>query len=178
MDIVEFFQLSSGKWFSHRTSHLLAAKQSEGGKSDVYVELLSKTDPDVVQLCNQQAVDPDLALCGARITWNGTITGNTQKQSGSTLLVPLANTDNPQEGNLLRQAGKADSTPVQGRYVVGSDEAVTLILDDGTTMSEERVWFASPNLRLRTTVLKQPDGFSAASFCSEIRLGVTKPADQ
>ncbi|HEY9702550.1 MAG TPA: phycobiliprotein lyase, partial [Allocoleopsis sp.] len=38
-----------------------------------------------------------------------------------------------------------------------------------------RLWFASPNLRLRTSILKRFGGFSMASFCSEIRLGVTKP---
>jgi hypothetical protein len=40
--------------------------------------------------------------------------------------------------------------------------------------SEERLWFASPNLRLRTSILKRFGGFSMASLSSEIRLGVTQ----
>jgi hypothetical protein len=38
--------------------------------------------------------------------------------------------------------------------------------------SEERLWFASPNLRLRTSILKRFGGFSMASLSSEIRMGV------
>ena len=39
--------------------------------------------------------------------------------------------------------------------------------------SEERLWFASPNLRMRVSVLKRFGGFSMASFTSEIRMGST-----
>jgi hypothetical protein len=176
MDIVEFFQLSSGKWFSHRTSHLFAGKRSEGGKSDVLVEMLPKTDPEVIQLCEQYGTDPALALCGSRITWNGTIEEK-EKQSGSTVLVAIADADTPNAGKLLRKTGTTENLSATGRYVIGSDDALTLVIEDGAISSEERLWFASPNLRLRTTILKQADGFSAASFCSEIRMGITKPAE-
>ncbi|MFS8836524.1 phycobiliprotein lyase, partial [Synechococcus sp. WC101] len=37
------------------------------------------------------------------------------------------------------------------------------------TESEERIWFASPNLRLRASTVKRFGGFSMASFCSEVR---------
>jgi hypothetical protein len=35
--------------------------------------------------------------------------------------------------------------------------------------SIERFWFANPNLRLRTSVVKRFGGFSTASFCAESR---------
>ncbi|MGA7932163.1 MAG: phycobiliprotein lyase [Kovacikia sp.] len=175
MDIVDFFQLSSGKWFSHRTSHLLTDKRSEGGKSEVLVEMLPKTAPEVIQLCEQYGIDPDWALCGSRISWNGTIEEK-KKQSGSTVLVPIADSEQANMGKLLRKIDSAEK-PVAGRYAVGSDEALTLIIEDGPFYSEERIWFASPNLRLRTTILKQADGFSTASFSSEIRMGLTKPPE-
>nr|WP_225938717.1 phycobiliprotein lyase [Kovacikia minuta] len=175
MDIVEFFQLSSGKWFSHRTSYLLAGKQSEGGKSDVLVEMISTTDPEVIQLCEQYGVTPDLALCGCRTTWNSTM-DNMKKQSGSTLLVPIADSEHAATGKLLRQTSQEKSL-VPGRYSIGSDDALALVIEDGETFSEERLWFASPNLRLRTTLLKQAGGFRVASFWSEIRMGLTKPPE-
>lgn len=175
MDIVEFFQLSSGKWFSHRTSHLLSTGRSEGGKSDLVIEMLSVTDPDVIKLCEQYQVDPTAALCANRIRWNGGAEGQ-EKQSGSTLLVAIANSDNPKQGKLLRQPEIADQLSAPGHYFIGEDDALTLVVEDGDSLSEERLWFASPNLRLRTGIVKHPDGFSAASFCSEIRMGVTKPA--
>jgi len=54
---------------------------------------------------------------------------------------------------------------------MGDDDALTLMGESETLYSEERLWFASPNLRLRTSTIKQLDGFSTASFCSEIRMG-------
>lgn len=173
MDIVEFFQLSQGKWFSQRSN--LAAKASSGGRSDLYIETLSATDPVVIQLCEQNHVEPSQALCGVRIRWDGSMEQEREKHSGSTLLVPISSANQANEGTLLRDSHATESAAT--RYIMGSDDALTLITESDTLYAEERVWFASPNLRLRTRVLRQPDGVSMASFCSEIRMGVTKPPE-
>jgi hypothetical protein len=175
MDIVEFFELSCGKWFSHRTSHLLSTNQSESGKSNLQIEALSNVDPGVTQLCAQYQIDSAQALYSARISWSGELNGKNQ-QSGSTLLVAIANPNNPKEGKLLHQIDGTDQPPTPGRYILGEDDALTLITETEDRFLEERLWFAGPNLRLRTSLLKQADGFSTASFCSEIRMGVTRPA--
>lgn len=175
MNITEFFQQSAGKWFSQRTSHHLAFKQSENGKSDIQIEMLPADDPEVVKLCQQYEIDPALALCGARVTWDGTMEWDEEKHAGSTVLVPVAESDNGKEGKLLRETGYAEKAPVAGRYVMGDDDSLTLITDYETMYSEERLWFASPNLRLRTSILKRFGGFSMASFCSEIRMGGVQP---
>lgn len=171
MDIQEFFELSAGKWFSQRTSHHLAFKQSESGKSDIMIEMLAQDHPDVVKLCQQYEIDPALAKCGARVSWNGTMAWDEEKHTGSTVLVPVPDADNPDEGKLLREMGYAEKTPVAGRYIIGSDGALTLITEYQTMSSEERLWFASPNLRMRVGVLKRFGGFSMASLTSEIRMG-------
>lgn len=174
MDIVEFFEQSSGKWFSQRTSHHLAFKQTESGKSDIVIDLLNNGDPAVVALCQQYEIDPALALCGARVTWDGTMEWDKEKHEGSTVIVPVADADQPNEGRMLREQGYAEKAPVAGRYVMGDDDSLTLITEYETMYSEERLWFASPNLRLRTSILKRFGGFSMATFCSEIRMGGAK----
>lgn len=166
MDITEFFQQSAGKWFSQLSTHQFAFKQSGSGKSNIVIDMLDTADPAVVKLCQQHNVDPAQALCGVKVSWDGTM-DNEEKRAGSSVLVPIASADSASEGMLLRAGDAAAS-----RYVVGSDEAVTLITESETLYSEERVWFASPNLRFRTNVLKEADGFSMATFCSEIRMGV------
>lgn len=176
MDIQEFFEQSAGKWFSQRTSHHLAFKQTESGKSNITIEMLAKTAPEVMQLCEQYNTDPAIALCGARVTWNGTMEWDEEKHEGSTVLVVVPDSDQPNEGQLLREMGYAEKAPVAGRYSMGSDGALTLITEYETMYSEERLWFASPNLRLRTSILKRFGGFSMASLSSEIRMGVTQPA--
>lgn len=176
MDIKEFFEQSAGKWFSQRTSHHLAFKQAENGKSNIIIEMLPADAPEVIKLCELYEVEPQLALCGARVTWDGTMEWDEDKEKhkGSTVLVPIPDTDKPNEGRLLREMGYAEKAPVAGRYIMGIDDALTLITDYETMYSEERLWFASPNLRLRTSILKRFGGFSMASLCSEIRMGVTQ----
>ncbi len=171
MNIEEFFQLSAGKWFSHRTSHHLAFKQAENGKSDIVIEMLSADHPDVIKLCEQYEFEPSRASCGARVTWNGTMEWDEEKHNGSTVLVIVPNEDDADEGKLLREMGYAEKTPVAGSYKMGSDGALTLVTEYETMWSEERLWFASPNLRMRVGVLKRFGGFSMASFTSEIRMG-------
>jgi hypothetical protein len=176
MNIQDFFELSAGKWFSHRTSHHLAFKQAEDGKSDIVIEMLESGHPEVIKLCQQYEVDSALAACGARVSWNGTMEWDEEKHSGSTVLVPVPDAEDPQQGKLLREMGYAEKTPVAGRYMMGSDKALTLITDYETMYSEERLWFASPNLRMRVSLLKRFGGFSMASFTSEIRMGGAQPS--
>lgn len=178
MDIQEFFGQSSGRWFSQRTSHHLAFKQTESGQSQLTIESVPVTDPAVIALCEQYEVDPALASCGARVSWDGTMAWDEEKHQGSTVLVTVPDGPGSPTGKLLREVGYAEKTPVAGRYVMGEDGALTLITEYETMYSEERLWFASPNLRLRTSTLKRFGGFSMATFCSEIRLGVTKPPEE
>jgi hypothetical protein len=173
MNIEEFFELSAGKWFSHRTSHHLAFKQSEDGKSDIVIEMLAADHPEVIKLCEQYEIEPSAASCGARVTWNGTMEWDEEKHEGSTVLATIPDHNNPDEGRLLREMGYAEKAPVAGSYKIGSDGALTLTTEYETMWSEERLWFASPNLRMRVSVLKRFGGFSMASFTSEIRMGST-----
>ena len=174
MDITEFFQQSAGKWFSQRTSHSLTLKQSESGKSNLVIEIVPLTDPAVIKLCQQHQIEPASALCGMQVNWDGTMDQDSKKQVGSVLLVPISEAEKPNEGTLLR-TGTAEKPAIAGRYVMGNDDVMTMITEDETLYSEERFWFASPNLRLRTSVLKRSDGVNVASFYSEIRMGGSPP---
>jgi hypothetical protein len=170
MDIVEFFQLSSGKWFSQRTSHYPDLKKPESGKSDLHVDFLDRADSTVIKLCEEAHVDANLVLCALRSSWNGTIAAQPEKLAGSSVLIAIATAETPYTGTLLR-ANTSQNQAIAGRYTLGTDEALTLTTESDTFQAKERIWFASPNLRLRTSVFKALDGVNVASFCSEIRMG-------
>jgi hypothetical protein len=172
MDIVEFFELSAGKWSSMRTSHHAAAQQG-GGKSTIEIDLLDKSDPDVIRLCQTYKVDPETALFGARLTWDGFLDHETKAQKGSTVLVSIA--QSPTSGQIIGEAGTTQKTPLVGRYEVSDQLGLTLITESDTMYSKERIWFESPNVRFRHSILKQSGGFSMTSFCSEVRMGGVKP---
>jgi hypothetical protein len=177
MDIKEFFELSAGKWFSQRSSHHPAAPQSAGDRSTLQFDLLDKTDPTVIQACQQSKLDPAGVVCGLRITWDGTVANGLTKQAGSLLLVPVADAA-PNQGKLLRQKGAEIAI---GTYHLGADEALTMVTETmtpaGQRQIEERFWYASPNLRLRTNIMRDASGLSMSSFATEIRMGVTKPPE-
>jgi len=166
MDVIEFFELSAGKWFSQRTVHNLNSGELQAGKSDLKIEILTATEPEVVKLCQQHSIDPtSTGLTSVRVSWDGSPDRTQQKQTGSTILAVLPNLDNPSEGKVFQDKGNT-------RYVMGSDDVLTLITESETIHAEERLWYLIPNLRLRTSVVKQANGTEQASFCSEIRMGV------
>ncbi|AFY85026.1 phycobiliprotein lyase [Oscillatoria acuminata] len=177
MDIIEFFQHSAGKWFSQRTCQDLPGVKSVAGTTDLWLDALSSEDPEAIALCQEYGIDPAEALAGVRIRWENKPIDLEPKQSGSTVLVAISNGSQPTEGRLLRKSTTSDELPIQSRYIIGSDDVVTFIAESEDLYEEERIWYASDNLRLRTHVVKRSDGFSLASFYSEIRMGGTpKPS--
>lgn len=169
MTVMEFFELSAGQWMTQRTSHHLAFRRAEGGRSQLTITTLTAEDPAVIKTCEMNEVDPALAVGGARVQWQGEQDWDNEDYRGDVVLVPIPDPDSANRGKMLRDQGYAEKVPVIGTYTMGVDEALTLVTEYEMTASEERIWFASPNLRLRTSTVKRFGGFSMASFCSEIR---------
>jgi CpeS-like protein len=176
MDITTFFEQSIGKWVSQRTSHLLIQNQSENVRSDVMVEALLKDDPAVVQLCQQQGVNPALVAGGMKLSWKSIVAHDPSPQTGSSLLVAIPDAGQPQQGQILSQVKIGQA--VTGRYSLGEDDVLTLTTEAGDISTEEQIWFAGPNVRLRSSVVKHRGNCQIASFHSEIRLGGAPAAAQ
>lgn len=172
MEIVNFFETLAGKWFSQRTTHNLASQSSQAGQSNLLIEFLPATDSDLAQVCTTLGHDPSQIACGLRVHQDSQLEGETQKIQSSALMVIMTPTD-AGEGVLV-QAPTA-SPALQGSYRV-EDEVLTIVTPTDAGQVEERLWFVNPNLRMRTSVLKAGDDVQMASFCSEIRMGVAKPA--
>jgi hypothetical protein len=176
MDVKEFFELSAGKWFSQKTSHHLTLKQSEHGKSDLVIGILPREDPQVIQLCQQAGIDPSQMGVGAKYTWKGTMqwdaqSQNTANQQGAAIAILIPDALGSSVGKLFRSISGSETNPVAVRYTLGDDDALTLVTEDEHQRAEERVWFESNNVRLRTTIVTQSGGDAMASFYSEIRMG-------
>lgn len=173
MNIEDFFGLSVGKWFAHRSSHNLTAHESQEGKSDIFIEKLPASHPEVIGLCEQHEVLSSPGTFGVKINWNDTTKLN-QKETGSNILVFVPDEQNNSEGKLLRQF-KTGEKPVTGRYIMGSDEALSLTIQNGTISTQERIWFVHQNVRMRVSRVENPSGLNIATFTSEIRMGGTPP---
>lgn len=172
MDAMEFFQRSAGRWRSQRTTHHLPFRRSETGDSDIWVETLDKTHPKVIEICTVHEVDPALAIGGAYVKWEGSMAWDREGENheGSTVFALVPDADNPRAGRLIRERGYAEIVPVIGRYEMDEEEGLNLVTEYETMSSIERFWFATPDLRLRSSTVKRFGGFSTASFCAESRI--------
>lgn len=169
---MEFFQRSAGKWRSLRTTHHLPFRRAETGDSEILVESLTAEDPKIIEICQMHDVDPKLAVGGAFVSWDGSMAWDKEDEnhSGTTVFALVPEPDNPRKGKLLRERGYAEIVPVAGQYHLDEEEGLVLITEYETMSIVERFWFASPDLRLRTSTVKRFGGLSTATFCAEVRL--------
>ncbi|MBP0000475.1 MAG: phycobiliprotein lyase [Cyanobacteria bacterium SID2] len=173
LDAMQFFEKSSGTWHSQRTTHHLPFRRSELGGSEICVKALSADDPRVVEICQMHEIDPQLAAGGAFVEWNGLMQWDREadeNHAGSTVFAIVPDPDNPYRGKMLRERGYAEIVPVAGQYEMDDDNGLILITEYETMSSIERFWFASPDVRMRTSTVKRFGGFSTATFCTESRI--------
>jgi len=172
MEIRSFIELCAGNWLSQRTSYFFAQETSESQRSELAIAPLLPSDLDLIAFCQQYEIAADQTLGGWAIGWESSKDWDSPKQEGAAILVFIADPASTSTGQILRGTGsadKADKPALQGRYKLGLDEALTLSLQEGDLQAEERIWFASDNLRLRTTVFKQGENYQQTAFYSEIR---------
>ncbi|MGL5061812.1 MAG: phycobiliprotein lyase [Microcoleus sp.] len=172
MDAMEFFQNSAGEWRSQRSTHHLAFRQAEIGDSNIQVTALAADDERVAEICQIHSVDPSRAAGGAFVTWNGSMSWDKDDENhkGSTVFAIVPDPDNPRQGLMLRERGYAETAPVAGQFEMDDEDGLLLITEYETMSSIERFWFATPNVRMRTSTVKRFGGPSTATFCTEVRV--------
>ncbi|UZQ54867.1 phycobiliprotein lyase [Trichothermofontia sichuanensis B231] len=172
MDVMAFFELSTGKWRSQRTTHHLAFRRAEAGESEIYVKALPAEDASVIEICHLHQVDPRTAIGGAFVSWSSSMAWDQDDDNheGTTVFALIPDADNPRQGTLLRERGYAEVIPVAGQYYMDDEDALVLTTEYETMSSIERFWFPNPSLRMRTSTVKRFGGFSTATFCTEWRI--------
>jgi phycoerythrin-associated linker protein len=172
MDISEFVRLSLGRWRSQRSAHHLAFRHFEEVTSTIDIEPLNNTDAAVIDLCKLHQIEPELAFSPFRMSWEGESDWDEEETlAGSTVLVPIPHPDDSSRGRLLRETGYAETIPAIGNYSFSSDGTFILSTSYDRATAEEKIWFATPNLRFRVSLIKTSsgEGVTTASFSSEIR---------
>jgi hypothetical protein len=172
IDFKTFFEQSEGKWFTQRTQYNLAQKKVENGQAELTVELLSLEDRAIADLYEQAVGQfPDYISthlshgAGAKISWDA------EGEKGSNLILLVTDDTQQQQGKLIQKKMSGDPIPTVGHFTIGEDEALTLSTTAETnSIIKERLWFAHPNLRLRTVWQENETGHQGwVMFYSEIR---------
>lgn len=169
MDIKEFLDQIAGNWFSLRTAYQINNGEVANSKAEISQEILSIEHPEIVALCQEYNLDPNLSLGGKKTSWDNSVDWGKTKQKGSVIIVLIPDENNRQTGKILRKSESPKFKSNSGRYILAPDESLTLIIEADNFYSEERITFASNNLRMRTTLIKQGDNYSDTAFYSEIR---------
>jgi len=172
MDVVEFVESSIGRWRSQRSGHSLALSHFEEVRSTIDIVSLPKTAPEVIELCKSSGVDIANAVSPFQMSWQGESDWDENEIiKGSSVLVPIPDINNLKKGKLLRSQGYAETVPAAGEYYITEDETFILYTEYDSAAAEERIWFHTPNLRFRVSLIKTSDGNGVltASFSSEIR---------
>ena len=162
--------MSEGRWLSQRSTHHLAMRRTELGQLEIITSILESDSTEVTQICQMHDVDPSTAIGGLAVSWQGSMAWDEKgkPQDGSTILVLVPDPEGPQSGQLLREKGYAETSPVVGRYLVDNQDGLVLLTDYATMSSVERFSFPTDKLRLRTsTVIGLAN---TASFCVETQL--------
>ncbi len=176
MDIDTFVEKSLGRWRSQRSAHHLAFAHFEEIRSVIDIEALAKDDPAVIALCESQGFDAQLIANPFKMSWEGETDWNEDDVlKGQTILVPVPDATIPNSGKLLRDQGYAETIPAAGEYVIYPDGTFVLTTGYDRAAAEEKIWFASDNLRFRVSLIKTAGGkgVTTASLSSEIRVPVS-----
>lgn len=170
MDIETFVERSLGEWRSQRSAHHLAFAHFEEVLSTINIEAMSVDAPGVLELCQRYDVSPDSIVSPFRMSWKGESDWDEEQViEGSTILVPVPTST--MTGKLLREQGYAETMESMGTYTLTDDGTFILTTAYERAAAEEKIWFATPNLRFRVSLIKTSSGkgVTTASFSSEVR---------
>ncbi len=178
MDIQTFLSQWAGQWFSQRSHYDFAQQVADNHKSELTVENLVSPGDVLQSLALTPPFTADQILGALKLTWDTSVDWGKPKQTGTQYYVFLAS-DAPHHGQLWRSPARPGEPALQGSYTLNPDESLVFVLNQGDCQIEERHWFASPNLRFRTSLILQNQQFSHSAFYSEIRkLPPAQPAEQ
>lgn len=178
MGVEDFFARSVGEWRSQRSSHNLAWAQFEAVTSTIVIEAKGGDDGDVVALCESNGVGVADATLSLAMSWEGESDwDDNEVMAGSTVMSVIK--DGPAYGRLLRSMGYAETIPAVGDWEMTGDGVFVLTTYYDSASAEERIWFATPDLRMRVSQIRTSSGRGVvtASFSTEIRKLHASPSE-
>ncbi len=169
MNLQEFLETSTGNWFAQRTSYHLDQGQCNNNKAEITIEKLTFDHPEVVKLCEQSGIAASTNCEAIKTYWNNSVDWGQPQEKSSSILVFIPEQSNHKTGKILSQINKIGANSLSGNYILAEDESLTLITESEDQTIEERQYFASPNLRIRSSICKVGNDHKITSFYSEIR---------
>ncbi len=175
MKIEQFIALSEGEWKSMRSGHSLAFQQFEEVLSLIKIEQVNIEDENIKNLLIANRFKDNLneKKLPFKIMWESESDWNSDKSQtfskGTCYL--LAIPKSKEEGFLIRSKGYTEDIFTISNYRFLDDGTFLLKTKYNQTKIEERIWFASNNVRCRSSITYSSDekAILQTSYSSEIR---------
>ncbi len=174
MKIENFVAKSKGSWRSMRSSHSLAFKYFEEVISKIDIEPLNCLDSAVLELLKNKNYLSKKHIAPFKVNWESKSDweslDNDNVSQGFNILIPIPKNEN--KGEMIRSSGYAENIESVSEYTFLADDTFILHSSYNQTYVEERIWFASKNVRCRSSIIKSLDRESIiqTSFASEVRI--------
>jgi len=81
-------------------------------------------------------------------------------------------------GILLRSIGYTEKIPAIGRYNIDDDGAFTLITPYEGSSAEERIWFATKDVRLRVSMMRTQSGQVSSKLLFPLKFASTMEVEK
>ncbi|MFB2978901.1 phycobiliprotein lyase [Microseira sp. BLCC-F43] len=167
--MMDFFRKSEGTWFTQRSVHHFDLSADQSGESNLIVQVVERDDPRVSTICQQQGIDPALAMGGASFMWQENQDDREPDPDRAAVLVDVPDDTSLLSGKLIRDRGYIERMPVISRYWFGKDGILTIDTEYDNNQGQERCWFLTDDFRVRVSTVRTMDGVYLMTYCSERR---------
>tara|TARA_Y100001968_G_scaffold331821_1_gene387814 strand:+ start:1230 stop:1763 length:534 start_codon:yes stop_codon:yes gene_type:complete len=173
MSIEEFFVKSVGEWKSMRSKHALAFQEFEEIRSKIKIIPISINDSRVLKLLKENPINQNDLKKAFLMNWEAKNEwideSKKESMSGESILIPLETS--VKEGKIIRSVGYTEAVQVISSYKLLDDGTLVISSNYTDISTEERIWFISNNLRIRSSITRATNSLAIlqASYASEIR---------
>ena len=172
--IKEFIHKSIGEWKSIRSTHTLAFQEFENTNSSLIISYQNIESDEVIDIKNRLKCSQDLSFA-IKISWKSVSEWTTENKSQESKTILIFVPKDEFKGTLIKDKGYAELIPTSSRYYMDETKTFNIQSEYNSTISEEKIWFLSENVRSRYSVIKNKinNGILQTSHATEIRKIIT-----
>ena len=172
--IKEFIDNSIGEWKSIRSTHTLAFQEFENTNSSLIISYQDIESEEVLEIKNRFKSSQDISL-SIKISWQSFSEWATESQSQESNTILVFFQKDEYTGTLIKDKGYTEKIPSSSRYYMDENKTFNIQSEYNATISEEKIWFLSTNVRARYSVIKNKNnnGILQTSHATEIRKIIT-----
>ena len=172
--IKEFIDKSIGEWKSIRSTHTLAFQEFENTNSSLIISNQNIGSNEVLEIKNRfnSSIKISFAI---KITWKSFSEWQTENKSHESNTILIFFPKDEFTGILIKDKGYTEQIPSSSRYIIDESNTFNIETEYNSTISEEKIWFLTENVRSRYSVIKNKinKGILQTSHATEIRKIIT-----